>query len=298
LLTILKRLEADVVHCPYIPFPGLWTSPPLVVTIHDLIPILFPEAVKGSLKGRFPGAFTWLHRRAIRIARRIVTVSAHTAEDVRRLFPDAEKKIRVVPNGVRVRDPLGEEAISSMLEGLGIQRPYVLHVGRRDPYKRIDLLVHAFARIADRVDARLVLVGQPDPRFPEVEQALAATRLGERVRVIGYVAGEGLDALYQGAHLVAHPSIYEGFGLPLLEAMAAGTPVVACRAASIPEVTGDAALLVEPGDVETFSRGLLRLYEDGVLRERLKEAGRARAALFPWSRTARETAEAYAEVIG
>jgi glycosyltransferase involved in cell wall biosynthesis len=297
LLRLLGSLEADLYHCPYIPFPYFWKRIPKVVTIHDLIPILFPESVRGSLKGRFPGAFHWLHRRAIRVADRIITVSAHTAKDVIRLFPEAEEKITVVSNGVLISDLLDDDVVTSQLEDLGVHRPYILYVGRRDPYKRVDLLVRAFARVADSVNGQLVLVGQPDPRFPHAERALEETGIHSRVTVLGYVAGRSLQALYQGAQFVAHPSAYEGFGLPLLEAMAAGTSVLACRAASIPEVVGDAAHLVEPDNLDELTGGILELWENSDLRQRLSKAGLQRVHEFTWRRSAEETARVYAEAV-
>ena len=295
---ILRSSRADLYHCPYLPFPGLWGKVPVVLTVHDLIPILFPEAVQGSLKGRCPGLFSWLYGRAVRLARRIIVVSRYTAGDLQRCFPAAEGKTDVVWNGIQAVEPMPRPRRQKVLDRLGVEPPYVLCVSRRDPYKRVDLLVRAFARCRESIAGRLVLVGSPDRRFPEVETAIRETGLGDRVRVLGYVGETELRALYGGARLVAHPSIYEGFGFPPLEAMTHGVPVVASRASAIPEVVGDAALLVEPDRIEALANGLVRLWQDESLRATLVTRGRQRIERFSWRETARRTLEVYRSAMG
>jgi glycosyltransferase involved in cell wall biosynthesis len=298
-----REAGADLYHCPYLPFPLGGIGLPGVVTIHDLIPLLLPESVRGTLQGRHPRFLRWLLRRAIRGSARVITVSACTARDLVRLFPEAEGKVRVVPNGVTMPGGTAETeveaaaaAVDDTLRRLGIERPYVLTVGRRVPYKRIPFLVRAFAGIRDRVDGGLVVVSPPDPRFPEADRLVAGMGLSDRVRFIDYVNEVELGALYRGARFLVHPSAYEGFGLPLLEAMAHGTPVLACRGGAVPEVAGEAAWLVDPDDEAALAEAMVRLWEDAAARERLVRAGEARAREFQWRRTAEATARVYAEI--
>jgi len=293
----LRRIAADtgcrLCHCPYLPFPFFWSGLPLVVTVHDLIPLLDRTWVAQSAKGKYSFVFRAYHRRIVQTATRIVTVSGHSAGDLTRLFPAAAGKTEVVHNGVLVQPSVADEVVAAELARLGVRPPYFLYVGRRDPYKKLGLLLEAFSSIRDRVPVQLVLVSPPDARYPEVAARLGRPDLRDRVLDLGYVPELGLRALYQRADLLVHPSIYEGFGLTLLEAMSHGTPVLACRAASVPEVVGDAAVLVEPDDQAGFADAMARLWQDSGERTRLTRLGTRRVVDFSWGRCARETAEVY-----
>lgn len=284
-------------HSPYLPFPFSWGGLPLVVTVHDLIPLLDRAWVGRSAKGRFAPLFRAYQAQIVRAAARVITVSGHSAGDLARLFPAAAAKTDVVHNGVRIHSALADADVARELRGLGVVPPYFLYVGRRDPYKKVDLLLEAFAQVRTELPGvALVLVCPPDPRYPEVSARIRRADLADCVRDLGYVHADGLRALYQGAGLLVHPSIYEGFGLPLLEAMAQGTPVLACAAASIPEVVGDAARLVAPNDAAAFAGAMVELWNSPAERAELVRRGRERVREFSWERCALGTREVYARV--
>jgi glycosyltransferase involved in cell wall biosynthesis len=263
--------------------------PRAVVTIHDLIPLIFPHYTPRALKTRLLPLFRWVMREAARRAARLIVPSRSTAEDVIRELrvPEAERdRIVVVPEAAGPQfspDPSVPRAARQ-----------VLFVGRRDPYKNLPTLIRAFARVRRELpDARLVVIGPPDPRYPEAELAAREEGLGEAVEWRGYVDGAGLVRAYREAAVFALPSRYEGFGLPVLEAMASGTPVVCGNRSSLPEIAGDAALLVDPDDGAALAAAIVRVLTDAGLAAGLRERGMKRAADFSWAATARATAEVY-----
>jgi glycosyltransferase involved in cell wall biosynthesis len=197
-----------------------------------------------------------------------------------------------VPLGVDVL-PVSDDDVTRVTRQHGVTRPYVLFVGTVEPRKNLPRVVDAFARIG-RPDVELVLVG-PTGWNEDVAPAVAA--LGARARALGFVPRHDLAPLYAGAAAFVYPSLREGFGLPVLEAMAQGTPVVTSAATSTAEVAGDAALLVDPFDVDAIAAAIDRALTDGEVARRLRDAGRARAAEFPWSRTAEMTLAVYREAV-
>jgi glycosyltransferase involved in cell wall biosynthesis len=265
-----------------------------VVTIHDLGYLYYPEA-----HTRFSRWYLhWSTIFSVRAARRVIAVSAATADDLARRYHVPRSKIRVVLHGVdpafgRVTDP---EVIAEALarHGLG-DAPYLLFVGTLQPRKNLGMLIDAFARLLDAWDGadgpapRLALGGKKgwlyDTLFAQVE------RLGltDRVRFLGYVPDADLPPLISGAAAVVLPSLFEGFGLPALEALACGAPLLAANATSLPEVTGDAALLLDPHDPDAWAAAMRRALRDPDLRADLARRGPARAAQFTWARTAEET---------
>ena len=225
------------------------------------------ERVTAPLAVRRPGAFA--------------AISETTARDFAARFPKARDRVHVVtPGGDPAFTPEGPSATR--------ERPYVLAVGTLEPRKNLPRLIEAWSRVdpAVRGDAELVLAGG---RGWESEATLAAAAADDgAVRALGFVADEELPALYRGAIALAYPSLYEGFGLPVLEALQSGTPVLTSRASSLPEVAGDAALYVDPEDPADIAAGLERLLADADLRARLAAAGPARAAHFDWTASARQ----------
>ena len=223
---------------------------------------------------------------AARAARRIVTVSEATADDLVQKLGVPRGRIAVVPNGC---DPCYFDR-STPLDGGGpeIPTPYLLFVGNAKPHKNLDRLLRAFEQFSiTRPSINLLLVGS----FPG--QTLRAAAGTGRVRVMGKVPGDVLPQLYRGALALCLPSLYEGFGLPALEAMASGTPVIAARAGALPEVVGDAALLVDPLDVDSIAAAMGRICDDEKLREDLSDRGTLRARGFTWERAAEATAAEY-----
>jgi glycosyltransferase involved in cell wall biosynthesis len=280
----------DLFHAPHYVLP-LGLAVPAVVTVHDLIHVLFPRSPLHRLYARFMiGA-------ACRRARRVITVSETTARDLERHFAVPAERLRVVPNGVASRfRPLEREAVDGALAALGIERPYVLFVGNCLPHKNVETLVRAWAMLpASR--PTLVLCGKGFDGSAAVAAAIATARAVGRVVIVDRARGEELVALYNGAELLASTSLYEGFCLPVIEAFACGTPVLAPDAGAVPEVADGAALLVSPRRVDTIAGEMYRLLNDQELRKELVERGRQRAARFSWERAAESTLSVYEEVL-
>jgi glycosyltransferase involved in cell wall biosynthesis len=196
--------------------------------------------------------------------------------------------------------PLDEAEIYPALKRHHIEFPYILYVGSIEPRKNLPRLLVAYAHLRRRGSTRwrLVVAGPRKWKSGPVYDAVARLELAEHVHFAGFVPEADLPALYNGADLFAFPSLYEGFGLPVLEAMACGTPVVTANTSSLPEVAGAAALLVDPSDVEEIAGALRRVLEDPALARDLRERGLARAAQFSWERTARATVAVYEKVLG
>jgi glycosyltransferase involved in cell wall biosynthesis len=228
---------------------------------------------------------------ATRRARAFLAISQATANDLTRLFPRTRARTHVIPLAADERFSADGPPVEPVLERLGVRAPYVLSVGTLEPRKNLLRLVQAFAALDEEVRERvqLVIVGAVGW---DAEATLATLDLHhELVRALGHVDDADLRALLRGAQLFAYPSLYEGFGLPVLEAMRSGTAVLTSGVSSLPEVAGEDAIYVDPLDVDDIRRGLEQGLVDEALRLRLAEAGRARAETFSWERTARETLE-------
>jgi glycosyltransferase involved in cell wall biosynthesis len=208
-------------------------------------------------------------------------------------------RISVTHLGVdaRFRPPDPEER-AAFLQRQQLVRPYILAVGTLEPRKNLPGLLRAYARLAPEVPHDLVLVGAEGWLTGEIHATLEKLRLGGRVRMTGFVADDDLPHWYGGADLFAFASLYEGFGLPVVEAMACGVPVVTSNVSSLPEVAGDAAVLVDPADVDAIADGLRRVLTDTDLARRLRHSGLKRAARFTWEQTAARTVAVYREVAG
>lgn len=257
-------------------------SLPAVVTAHDMAiyrhPEWFPRGQLLSVRLVVP--------LSMRSADAVVGVSRHTAREVAALFGVAADRLHVVPEGVAPDyRPLAEEELLSTRIRYGLPERFVLYVGTIEPRKNLATLLDAWSRLRDRPP--LVVAGEWGWRVDEVRPNLE--RAGSGVRLLGPVDPSALPALYNLAGCLAHPAWYEGFGLTPLEAMACGTPVAVSNATSLPEVVGDAGLLVDPADVEGWTSALERLLADAGLRADLRQRGLRRAAAFSWERAARAT---------
>jgi glycosyltransferase involved in cell wall biosynthesis len=284
---LARRLESEGIGLFY--SPDAWT--PMtgafrrIITIHDLIPLLCRPYLRQSWKARLAVLWkAWLNLQCRR-ADAVVTVSRSSARDIRRHLGVPAEKLHVIYNSVCVPDDGTDGSPGEAARG-----PYVLYVGRRDPYKNLCGLVEAFARVQRTHPAlRLIVVGPLDPRYPEAEAAARRLGLDGSAQFTGQVGDAELCALYRGASLLALPSLREGFGLPPLEAMSFGVPVVASNVASLPEVCGDAALLVDPLDPPALAVAMERILSDAPLAETLRRRGLKQAARFTPSAQAAQT---------
>lgn len=265
-----------------------------VVTVHDLAHLAYPRAYPPATWS-YLALTTWYHARA---ATRIIVPSEATGADLQRRLGVPPARISVVPSGVGPEfGPRPPAEVAATLKRLEIQRPYLLYVGTLQPRKNLLRLIAAFdlVRRSGHADLRLVLAGAPGWGAGSV---LAQARRTPGVDVLGYVPANDLPDLYNGAAALALVSLYEGFGFPVVEAMACGVPVVAGRHSSLPELAGETAILVNAEDVAAIAAGLRRAVEDVDLAADLRCRGPARARLFNWTQAAEATRSVLLEVLG
>lgn len=254
---------------------------PFVVTIHDLIHLRFPQFFKGKVGPYYRSVVRSACARAIRV----ITDDPRTVEDLRRLLRVDVEKIRVVPLGV-------SEAFSAPGAPYRSERPYLLYVGNHRTHKNLTMLFDAWSALPHDRAVDLYVTG-PDDFDGELQRRSGETR---RIRALGDVGEEALIAYYRGARALVHPALCEGFGLPMLEAMAAGAPVIASDEA-VPEVLRDAAAVFPARDAGALGAALLRVLDDEGFRGRLVNQGAEMAKIYTWDRCARATADVYAEIL-
>lgn len=294
----LRARRIEVYHSTnfMVPLPAFPRRRPhavkCVCNIHDLIPMVHPEFTPRALKTRFFPVYRTLMHEIARRTDAVLTGSGSAKRDIVRLLGIPEARIAVAPDGVDARYGPGGEKPSAR----GGPKT-VLYVGRCDPYKNLPGLVAAFARLVREggVDARLRIVGSPDARYPEAGETARRLGVADRVEWSGYLDDAGLLKAYQDADALALLSRYEGFGLPVLEAMACGTPVVCANAASLPEVAGAAARLVAPDDLAGAAAALQDVLTSPAEAARLRAAGLAQARKFSWRTAAEAVLRAYGE---
>lgn len=290
-----RRLGLDLVHDPTGAMPLLLARTPRVLTIHDAIPYIYPQT---STRLDWLIYRLWLPL-AVRAASAIITVSAQSRKDILTHLPVEPERVVAIPEAADRRfRPVPPAEVEPVLRQYGLERPYILYVGALESRKNLPRLLEAYARLRTWSDRwRLVIVGARKWKSSPIFATVQALGLEPHVTFTGYVADEHLPALYSGADLFAFPSLYEGFGLPVLEAMACGAPVVTSNTSSLPEVTGDAALLVDPTDVAQLADAMCLVLSQPALAAELRAKGLARAVQFSWERTARETLSVYEHVM-
>lgn len=276
---------------------------PLLVTVHDAIFALprrvgvpAPRSVRQRAGRRYYSAVA---RAAVRRSRMVATVSAASRADIIERFKLPGEKVRVVPNAPGGQfERMSTAKIDRRLESLNVERPYVLALGASDPRKNTARVMAAFARAVGDVarKERLVIAGVSGSLRTELARLAFRLGLEARVTLKGFVSIEDLAVLYNGAELFAYPSLYEGFGIPVVEAMACGAPVLTSNCSSLPEVAGDAALLVDPGSIEQIAEGMGRILECPQLCDSLRRLGQQQAARFSWTRSAAQLVDLYEEV--
>lgn len=290
-----RRLKLDLIHVPSYR-RLLWSAPcPRVATIHDLAPFRVPD--KYDWRRMFYGRV--VARRLARRMERIITVSECTARDVKSFFGISQNRIRVVYNGLDHRRfyPGASPAARRGLDPrFGLERPFFLYVARLEhPAKNHIRLLAAFETFkgATGSDWELALAGSDWSGAEAIHEAIQRSPVSKSIRRLGFVPEEQLPGLYRAADVFVYPSLYEGFGMPPLEAMACGCPVICSTRGSLGEVVGDAAVTIDPEDVAELARQLGRLAGSSIERSCLRDAGLAQAQRFDWSRTAAETLEVY-----
>ena len=307
----LRRLNADLCHIPLNRVPLMMVRP-YVVTVHDMSNLLFQEGA--GIRRQFR---QMLFRRGLIKAAKVIAVSAATRRDVQQLLGIPPDRIRLVYNApdpeflrhgpvadARAAGPSGRELERRrILERYQINYPFLLYAGNIRPQKNIPRLVEAFSVARSALkdhpvykDLRLIIIGDELSRYPSVRRAVIQTRVEKAVRFLGFVPFDTLRVFYETAAAFVFPSLYEGFGLPPLEAMASGTPVVTSGVSSLPEVVGDAAVIVNPENVFDIARGIQEVLLDEALRRELIQKGYAQVAKFSWERAARQVLEIYQEV--
>jgi glycosyltransferase involved in cell wall biosynthesis len=287
----------DVLHGPAFLIPTRATRAAKVVTVHDLVAYTHPE----TIPWKYALYMRWLTRRVVAAAARVITDSDAVRANVGRILRAPPERLDVIPLGVSARFRAPPPAsVDGTLARLGVPRPYLLFVGNLEPRKNLAGLLRAFRRVRRESPAamHLVVAGKLAWKSGPLRAELGAPDLAGAVVATGYVAPADLPALYAGAAALVFPSFWEGFGLPVLEAMACGTPVVASDVASLPEVCGDAAVLVDPASPDSIAQGILEVVGDEANRGELIRRGLSRARAFPWERTARETLASYRRAIG
>ncbi len=293
----LFRLKLDLYHSTHYVLPA-YVRCRVVVTIHDIIHLLYPEFLPNRLALLY--AQRMIHRSLTR-GDRIIADSNNTKTDLMSYFDTDGRKIEVIYPGVadRYRNHLDRATIDRVLARHSISRPYLLFVGNPKPHKNLDRVVRAFARVvaADAFSGDLVCVGGRDQNQFRIANRARQIDIADRVRLLGHVPEEDLPALYQGATLFVYPTLYEGFGLPVAEAMASGVPVITSSTSSLKEISEGYAELVDPMDVDQLTRTIERCLADEGLRNRLRRAGLERADTFRWRRTAEQTLEVYRSTI-
>src|SRR6185437_9112890 len=292
---MLRKVKYDVLHAPAFVIPRGCPCP-TVVTIHDLSFVLYPHhfgrAWRAYLASHLPST--------LRSASAIICVSASTKRDLLNHYKVTEGKVHVVHNGLdHSRYHSGAKLNAEWARSIGIRQPYLLHVGSFQERKNIPVLLRAIGKLKNAekfVDHQVVLAGTEAPGLmgaQAIEDSIRELQLQDRVVKAGHVPDDKLAGLYAGARLLAMPSSYEGFGFPVLEAMAVGTPVITSNVSSLPEIAGDAAMLVPPGDEQALANAMTILLGDCALRARLRTQGLLQAQKFSWKRAAEETIAVY-----
>jgi glycosyltransferase involved in cell wall biosynthesis len=293
----LVRERAHLLHEPHYVLPSA-TRCRTVVTIHDCIHLMFPQYLPGSMAHLYARAVMWS---AVNRSDRILTVSEASKRDILRFFDIPPEKVAVIYNAIdeRFLGPPDLERMDLIRQRYQLDYPFLLYVGNIKPHKNVERLIDAFGMVRAKGldDLRLVIIGDELSKYPALRQAVHRHRLDKYVRFLGFQPYDTLAGFYRLARAFVFPSLYEGFGLPPLEAMACGTPVVTSNVSSLPEIAGNAALLVDPYDRLSIAEAILRVVSDETLRQELSERGLARARQFSWSQSVAAIHRIYMDVL-
>lgn len=286
----VRRQNASLLYST-VPEGILFSPVKQIITMHDILPLRYPE-----MSPRMKYHFYYTVPILLKNSQAVICPSENTKQDVITYYAIKDKPIYVISEGLnRQMFYPREKGVVQKRYGLG---NYLLYIGDMRPYKNLERSLEAFARL-NMNDLSFVIGGKKDPRFyPRIEKRVEALSLKDKVVFLDYVPEEDLPQLYSEAEVFVFPSLYEGFGLPPLEAMACGCPVVVSNAASLPEVCGDAVRYVDPYDVESIAQGIHEVLTDEMMRQNLRAKGLERAELFSWERAAKEHLKIFEECLG
>ena len=303
---IVQQENCDAVHIPSL----FWLPPyllpcPYVVTVHDVLEYMVRANNGSGIRRTFHFYST---RRVLRNASRILAVSNFTKMDVSRLFGVPSSQIEVIYNAIDERFMQGhatEQECQTLAERYQVNYPFILYAGRIGAHKNLIRIIEAFSALKTELekeskfpDLKLIIIGDEVSRHPDLRRTVIKSGVQNDVRFLGFVPIDVLRVFYDSAKVFVFPSLYEGFGLPPLEAMSHGTPVVTSNTSSLPEVVGDAAVLVNPENVFDIMRALNRVLLDQPLREKLKSRGYVQVQKFSWEKSVRRIIDVYSEVVG
>jgi glycosyltransferase involved in cell wall biosynthesis len=299
----IKHLGCDLIHVPHTFWRPLPVSCPYIMTVHDLLDYMYRAKTRSGL-GRV--AHFYLTRQVMQRAARLFAVSNFTKQDLQRFFQISPSKIEVVYNALDENLALGHttpEERQTIVERYQVNNPFILYAGRISPHKNVTRIIEAFSALKTELakdgrlpDLKLIIIGDEVSKHLDLRRAVIRGGVQNDVRFLGFVPIDVLRIFYDTAKVFVFPSLYEGFGLPPLEAMAHGTPVITSNTSALPEVVGTAALLVNPENVFEISRAMYRALTEPELRERLKEAGKRQAERFSWENSVRQIVTAYEEI--
>jgi glycosyltransferase involved in cell wall biosynthesis len=291
----LRGAKLDLMHFTNFNVPLSYRDP-FVITLHDLTLFDYSGRSRISRLKVFPMRMVMRH--GARASRSVLTISEHQKKLITQAFGTPADKIRVVYEAADARfKPLPPAKVQAFRTRIGLTGPFVMYTGQWRQHKNLVRLLKAFKRISRETKADLVLVGKKDPAFPIIPDTIERLKLGNRVHMTDFVEDADLPYYYNAATLFAFPSLVEGFGLPPLEAMASGTPVVSSNAAPMPEILGDAAEYFNPRSTKAIEESLLKVLGNPALRRKLSQAGAEQASLYSWRKTARQTAQVYSQAL-
>ena len=302
---IVRRLGCDVVHIPHLFWIPRGLGCPYVVTVHDLLEHMYGSRDASGVRRK---VHSYLTRRVLRKAASVIAVSQFTKNEIEKLLAIPDKRIEVVYNAIDERFLHGHATESDrelIAQRYLVNYPFILYAGAIRPHKNVVRIIEAFSALKSELqkeqllpDLKLIIIGDDLSSHPRLRRTVVRSGVQNEVRFLGFVPIDVLRIFYDTAKIFVFPSLYEGFGLPPLEAMAHGTPVVTSNTSSLPEVAGNAALLVNPENVFEIRRGLQRVLLDPVLRERMKIRGYEQAKRFSWTSSVSRILEIYREVAG
>jgi glycosyltransferase involved in cell wall biosynthesis len=301
---VINANAVDLIHVPHTFYRPLITKAPYVITVHDLLDYMYRARTTNGMRRMM---HSYLTRQVMHHAARIFAVSNFTKRDVGRYFDVKPAKIEVVYNALDESFMRGHStpAEQEMVRGrYQVNSPFLLYAGRISPHKNVARIIEAFSALKGELakedaypDLKLIIIGDEVSKNPDIRRAVIRSGMQHEVRFLGYVSIDVLRIFFDMAKVFVFPSLYEGFGLPPLEAMAHGTPVVASNTSALPEVVGNAALMVNPENVFEISRALQRVLTDQCLRDRMKLAGIEQAQRFSWDASVLRMLEIYKQVV-